>query len=208
MMRAYASRTGMVSAVEAMTAHSWRMLIEPSQLGAGYGQKPCPLPYMLDNGAWGCFKRGIEWDSKAFERALEMYGSGADMVVLPDIVEGGAASLALSLSWLDRVRAYGVPTLIAVQDGMTTQALEPTLKETGCGLFVGGSTEWKLRTLGDWGRLARSVGCWAHAARVNTAKRIRACQIAGMNSFDGTSVTKWPSTIRLLDNARRQGWLL
>jgi hypothetical protein len=39
---------------------------------------------------------------------------------------------------------------------------------------------------------------------VNTMKRIHLCGLAGAHSFDGTSVTKFPSTINLLNNARKQ----
>ncbi len=200
----YASRTPMRNAVDAMVKYGWRMLIEPSQEEFSYGMTPSPLPYMVDNGAWGCSQRGIEWDGNLFLNYLGKWGSSADMVVLPDIVSGGGKSLELSVRWIDVVQAFGSPILLAVQDGMSEEDVRPILLRHNVGLFVGGSTEWKLKTLPLWGRIAREVGCWAHAARVNTAKRVKACQLAGMNSFDGTTVTKWPSTIRLVDNARRQ----
>lgn len=200
----YASRTPMRSAVDAMVRHGWRMLIEPSQEVFSYGKTPAPLPYMIDNGAWGCFKRGAEWDGDGFERYLDLWGAGADLIVLPDIVEGGEASLARSVEWVEKVAPYGAPMLLAVQDGMPLSSVRRLLERHHLGIFIGGSTEWKLKTLPDWGRMARRVGCWAHAARVNTAKRLRLCQLAGMHSFDGTTVTKWPSTIRLIENARNQ----
>jgi hypothetical protein len=73
------------------------------------------------------------------------------------------------------------------------------------GIFVGGTTEWKLETLASWGALANSSGSWCHVGRVNTARRIRACIAAGALSFDGTSVAKFPSTLELLDRAARGG---
>lgn len=75
------------------------------------------------------------------------------------------------------------------------------------GLFLGGSTDWKLRTMRSWGRLAAKVGCHFHVARVNTGRRIRLCQDAAADSFDGTSVTKFAVTTPRLTSAVRQGHL-
>lgn len=200
----YASRTPMRSAVDAMVRHGWRMLIEPSQEGFGYGKTPAPLPYMIDNGAWGCFKREVEWDGAEFSEYLKKWGAGADMIVLPDIVGGGEESLARSMEWAEECQSFGAPVLLAVQDGMPLSTVQRILERHPFGIFVGGSTEWKLKTLPDWGRMARRVGCWLHVARVNTARRIRLCQLAGAHSFDGTNVTRFPANIKLLENARNQ----
>lgn len=200
---AYASRS--TASLDVMRAHGWRQLIEPSHLGkmALRTRKP-ELRYMLDNGAWGCHLRAVPWNPALFIELLDLHGRGSDMTVLPDIVGGGEESLELSLSWVKRVRAYGAPLLLAVQDGMPLSSVEVALRRYRLGIFVGGSTEWKLETLPDWGRMARKVGCWLHVARVNSMKRIRLCHLAGAHSFDGTSVTKFPSTIARLDAARRQ----
>lgn len=200
---AYASRTNMASTVAAIGARGWRWLIEPSHANFPHGRTPPEYPYMIDNGAWGCFNRGVEWDGDAFMHYLDEHGAGADMIVLPDIVGGGEESLGRSLSWVGRVRPFGSRMLLAVQDGMEPAHIEPLLAPLGLGLFVGGSTEWKLSTLMAWGGVAERVGCWLHVARVNSARRIRLCALAGADSFDGTSVTKWPSTIHRLDEARR-----
>ena len=204
-MIAYASRTGTRSTIKAMRAAGWRMLLEPSQYGFGLTADPPPLPYMLDNGAWGCFRRGVEWDEEGFLRLMAEHGDGADAVVLPDIVGGGYESLELSSSWAPRVAHPR--RLLAVQDGMVPDDVADVCQEHGLGIFVGGSTEWKLNTLPWWGWVSRQLGCWLHVARVNSARRIVLCQDAGAHSFDGTSVTRFPCTLPLLDNARRQGSL-
>jgi hypothetical protein len=115
----------MKSAVSAMTLYGWRMLIEPSHLGFGYGKTEPPLPYMIDNGAWGSFNRGVPWDGDRFIEMLDMWASGADMIVLPDIVGGGDESLARSVEWLPKVAEYGIPMLLAVQDGMVAIRASP-----------------------------------------------------------------------------------
>lgn len=201
---AYASRTGTRRNVEVMRRAGWRMLCEPSQLGRYAGDRP-PLAYALDNGAWGCFQRGVPFDGEGFARLLEWLGEGADWIVVPDIVQGGLESLRFSLSWLSRVLSFA-PALIAVQDGMEAGDVQGLLGEN-VGIFLGGSTDWKLKTMREWGAVARSRGAHFHVARVNTAKRIRLCQDAGAHSFDGTSVTRFACNLPRLDNERRQGHL-
>jgi hypothetical protein len=130
-------------------------------------------------------------------------GKEADWTVIPDIVAGGHASLDLSLRWLRRVLDSTQRGMIAVQDGLTVSDVAPFVGP-GVGIFVGGSTSWKLETLAAWATLGRDSGSWVHVGRVNTAKRISACAIAGATSFDGTSVSRFAKTIRPLDAARRQ----
>ena len=161
--------------------------------------------YALDNGAWSCHIRKVPFDQCAFETALEKLGRGADWVVLPDIVAGGIKSLDFSLSWVDRVRPMA-PVLLPVQDGMSVEDVSG-LVGPDMGVFLGGTTEWKLSTMRAWGALAAKTGAYFHVARVNTAKRIRLCQDAQASSFDGTSVTRFAKTLPLLDNERRQGHL-
>lgn len=161
------------------------------------------FPYALDNGAWTAYAQGRPWDEAAFLRALRKMGSGSDWVVLPDIVAGGLASLDVSLRWMRRVLDECPRALLAVQDGMEPQDVRSFLGER-VGIFVGGSTEWKIKTMSAWGDTARTVGTWCHIGRVNSARRIALCAAAGATSFDGTSATRYAKTIPLLDNARRQ----
>tara|TARA_B100001250_G_scaffold218220_2_gene187262 strand:+ start:8443 stop:8877 length:435 start_codon:yes stop_codon:yes gene_type:complete len=136
---------------------------------------------------------------------LGWLGDDADWIVVPDIVQGGLDSLLFSLTWLSRVLSFGA-ALIAVQDGMETADVSDLLNDR-VGIFLGGSTEWKLETMREWGELARKKKAHFHVARVNTAKRIRLCQDAGAHSFDGTSVTRFSCNLPRLDNERRQGHL-
>ena len=56
------------------------------------------------------------------------------------------ASLDLSLKWLHRLRGMPEQQLIAVQDGMCVDDVRDYLGPM-VGLFIGGSTPWKLATL-------------------------------------------------------------
>lgn len=199
-MIAYASRTGTLRNLDAMRSAGWRLLVSAAGEHRTEGFR-----YAIDNGAWSAFCQGRQFDVPAFDRVVHRLGDAADFIVAPDIVEGGAASLDLSLSWVPQLRGVA-PVLIAVQDGMTDDDLRPHVDER-VGIFVGGSTRWKLSSLPRWGRLAREVGCYLHVGRVNSCRRIGFSALCGAHSFDGTSATRFASTLPRLDNARRQGVL-
>lgn len=202
----YASWTGTRRNLDGLRAAGWRLLTGPHIMKGRREKLPkwtdgTVAPYALDNGAWTAHQQGTEFNSAAFEEAVSIAGAGADWVVVPDIVEGGMESLEFSLSWLSRLAAY--PVLLAVQDGMTTEDIRPHLSDR-IGIFVGGSTDWKIDTMCEWGQLAKDAGCYLHVGRVNTARRIRLCQRACADSFDGTSATRFICTLPGLDYARRQ----
>jgi hypothetical protein len=113
---------------------------------------------------------------------------------------GGLRSLRLSERWLFKLPGR---RLIAVQDGMSPTDVAPLLGPT-VGVFVGGTTPFKLATMAAWGLLARERGAWLHVGRVNTARRVALCAAAHADSFDGTSAMRFPKTINMLDAARRQ----
>jgi len=160
-----------------------------------------PASYALDNGAWGCHQQLKPFDVDAFLWAFDRIGANADWVVAPDIVGGGAESLALTRAWLPKLKHRRV--LIAVQDGMTPSQIAPLIVD-GRGVFVGGSTDWKLKTLPMWGEFAQSVKCYFHVARVNTIRRFRACQFVGASSIDGSRASRWAMDADFLPSAARQ----
>lgn len=211
-MNAYLPRTGTLTTIEAVAAAGWRWLVTPAD-GRGPSIK-ASLPHALDNGAWTAHQQGIEWDEVGFRVALDRFGPGSDFIVVPDIVMAGMESLQRSLDWLPellgRSDLAGVKMLIPVQDGMQPSDLSPILSEL-VGVFVGGSTDWKLATMGAWAGVAHASGSYCHVGRVNTARRIRLCAMIGADSFDGSGAAKFPKTVRPLDLARRQtdieGWI-
>jgi hypothetical protein len=195
---AYASRTGTRRNLDALRDRGWRLLVSAAGVHRHEG-----FPYAIDNGAWSAFTKGKPIDLRKFEQVLRKLGAGADFAVMPDIVAGGLPSLELSLAWMRRVLDECPRGLLAVQDGMTVADVEPMIGER-VGIFVGGSTAWKLDTLTQWARLARSKNAWCHVGRVNSQKRIHKCAGAGATSFDGTSASKYALTLPPLDAAVRQ----
>ena len=195
-MIAYATTTRTRRNVSALRAAGWRLLLTPDihTLHDGFA-------YALDNGAWGAYQRGDAWPEEKFVELVERYGASADWVVAPDIVMGGAESLRRSVEWLPRL--VGVTrVLLAVQDGMQPADVGHLLDDQ-VGIFVGGSTEWKMATMRQWGDACVEAGAWCHVGRVNSVRRIRLCHSARVTSFDGTSATRFAVNINNLTAASR-----
>jgi hypothetical protein len=197
-MKGYASNTGTRRNLQALRETGWGILLTPDNATPRDG-----LQHGVDNGAWKAFIQRVDFDADGFERVLEKGGSTADFVVIPDIVAGGLKSLDFSLSWLQRLKGYP-KLLLPLQDGMTEKIIGQVLTENRhLGLFLGGSTEWKLKTMFSWGEFAARYARHYHVGRVNSARRIRMCEEAGAHSFDGTSATMYAKTLPLLNAARQ-----
>jgi|SRR5579859_324008 len=201
-MIAYASNTGTKRNLAELRKYDWRVLLSPKN-----PKLPERFRFALDNGAYSCWKSGEPFDTEGFTNLVEQYGGAADFVVIPDIVTKGQESLVFSAKWIGRLK-HCRRLLLAVQDGMTVDEVGKFIRLFGTGIFLGGSTEWKLKTLHAWGCAAHALGCYYHVGRVNTIKRIRLCAEAGTDSFDGTSATMFSCNVRMLDSARRQPSLL
>lgn len=193
----YASRTGTRRNLAALREADWRLLVSARGVLRTEGFR-----YALDNGAWTAYQRGEPFDRDAFERALELLGADADWIVVPDVVMDARATLEAAEEWLPRLSGY--PLLLAVQDGMDVADVAPLISSR-VGIFLGGSTPWKLRTMRTWGEVARTRGAHFHVGRVNTARRIAMCQEAGAHSFDGSSASRYAKSLPRLDRAVRQG---
>ena len=208
-MICYASRTATRRNIEALRDAGWRWMVGPLD---GRGPRLHGMRHALDNGAWPAFSQGVDWNEAAFIDALDQFGPGADFIVVPDVVADCLASLARTRLWLPRLLARAdlgdARLLIAVQDGMTFSDVEPLLIDRRVGLFIGGSTEWKLAAIEPWGRWGKARGLYVHTGRVNTARRIAICAGAGVDSIDGTSATKFAKTLPLLTRAAGQRDLL
>lgn len=169
----------------------------------------------MATGEWAAGRHAeSDWSEEAFDRALERYGATADWVVLPDIAAGGMDSLALSRRWMNRCLGQCDLVLIAVQDGMVFEDVAPYVG-TRVGIFLGGSTEWKLENAEAWGAWCASLdcahprstpeqpmtGCWFHFARVNTEIRTTLAIASDADSIDGSSAAKFSCTLPMLTRA-------
>lgn len=195
----YASRTGTRRNLAVLRAAGWGLLVSR----AGEWRTEGFDRYVLDNGAWADFQAGREFDDDAFERLIDKLGARADWIVLPDIVAAGARSLELSLRWSNRCLSACQMVLIAVQDGMQESDLAPLIGRS-VGVFLGGSTEWKLANMALWGSFCRRHGVYYHVARVNTERRTWMAVAAGADSIDGSSGSRYAVTIPMLTRAALQ----
>ncbi len=202
-MISYASNTGTKRNLEQFRKFGWRILLTPLN-----PKLPQGLRYAVDNGAWSCFQQKVAFDDDGFRSLVDAYGSGADFVVIPDLVEQGQKSLEFSLSWLDRLKVIRL-LLLPVQDGMSADDVGAVLQQhPRLGIFLGGSTDWKLATMEGWGMVAHAFGRYYHVGRVNSRRRIRMCQHSGAHSIDGTSGTLFSVTVPRLDGEIRQASLI
>ena len=112
-------------------------------------------------------------------------------------------SLKRSIEWLPRLLEQTQRVLIPVQDGMLPSDVRGLMGER-VGLFIGGTTEWKLKNIRPMCDMANEAGAWSHVGRVNSVMRINICLSAGATSFDGTSASRYAKTLPALDAARRQ----
>ncbi len=196
----YTSCTGTRSTLEKLKSTGWRLLVSATGKLNNHG-----MNYGIDNGAFSAFMKDEKFDVGAFEKTLDWASSNPikpDWCILPDIVGDGKRSLEFSMTWLERVRQCCEHPLLAVQNGVTPEDIKP-LVGSDLGIFIGGTTDWKLETLLDWGKMSRNH-CYMHVGRVNTKKRILLCQNAGADSFDGTRAVRFPKEIKDLDRFRNQ----
>lgn len=149
-------------------------------------EKPVPwLPYALDNGAFSAFTSGNPWNEALWIKHVERYAFNAlrpQWAIVPDVVANRDATLANWVRYAPvMVKDYHLDLAIAVQDGMSFDDVEQLDPKPSI-VFVGGSTEWKWETIGDWARAFPRV----HVGRVNSAKCLNICASLGIESCDGT----------------------
>jgi len=205
-MRYYASRTGTKRNLAGMRAHGWGILVSR----AGVWRTEGFDDWVGENGAWSDSEAGRPFQEEEFERFLlwvAVQPVPPQWLAIPDIVYGGLASLVLSRKWYRRLRRRKafrkMPLMLVVQDGMEPKHVR-RLIGPNCGIFIGGSTEWKLATCKMWADFAHSRGAVCHMGRVNTQRRLRKCEDANIDSADGSNGSRFAKNIRKLDNARRQ----
>jgi hypothetical protein len=201
-MFCYASRTGTRRNLAALRAHGWGLLVSRAGVWRTEGfDRICG-----DNGAWADFQAGRAFDEDAYDRFLDWLAeqqTAADWLVLPDVVAGGLASLELSCRYLNRCLSVAPMVLIAVQDGMSTDDLAPLVGPT-VGIFLGGSTAWKIDRMAEWGQFCAEYGVYYHVARVNSIARMSLAASCGADSVDGSSASRYAVTLPKLAYAARQ----
>jgi hypothetical protein len=185
------------AAVEAMRRGMIGCMTGPAQ-----GNEIPPAAWAADNGRFG---KG--WPGEAaWYRWLGEQSVGRErdclFAVAPDTPLDAAATLGLSLPWLDKIRELDIPAAFAAQDGSERPGMVPW--DALDVLFLGGSTAWKTGPAAR--RLAAQAlerGKRVHLGRVNSRKRLGLAAWIGCHSVDGTFLTYAPD----LNLARLLGWV-
>lgn len=139
------------------------------------------MPFGLDNGRYAACTKGFEWDEEAFLGLLRRVQEGPMCplwVVVPDVVGSRDGTLREWDHWAHRLKEFGWPLAMAVQDGMDTN----DVPEDASVVFVGGSTGWKRESLAQWCEDFPRV----HVGRINTNRWLWECHHLGVESCDGT----------------------
>ena len=155
--------------------------------------------YALDNGAYLDFVNNKDFCDNRFLLYCKKYLRYADWVVLPDVVCNKEQTIKKSYRYIDRLQEIEPSTkmLFVWQDGMRREDIEPFMKR-GIGVFIGGSTEGKIKNMKWLSELCRDFSVWCHAGRVNTLKRLELCLSSNINSFDGSGIVRFLPTLELL----------
>lgn len=140
--------------------------------------------WAVDNGAFS----GFQPDRFRALLARESKSSGCLWVVAPDVV--GSARRTLELFWRRRnwIPKH-MPVALAAQDGI--EDLDLPWDQFRC-LFIGGSTEFKTsKTVRDLIVVAKILGKLVHAGRVNTPSRWDYFESLGVDTCDGSGLSRY-----------------
>ena len=145
--------------------------------------------FAIDNGAFSRFDRG------AYLALLERERERRDncrFVTVPDVVGSARRTIEAFDYWFPLLGGWRLA--FACQDGQEDQ---PIPWEYIDAVFIGGSTKWK--------QSEASIGCikaaqlmdkWVHVGRVNTPDRFEWCVQLGVDSVDGSGISRY-SEMRL-----------
>lgn len=139
------------------------------------------MPFALDNDAFSSWTTGKQWSEEAWVSMLnKVKSSGMNplWVLVPDVVADREATLEKWKMYAPVAAEFKWPLAMAVQDGMTAEDLPDNAQV----VFIGGTTEWKWRSLPMWAETGRRV----HVGRVNSLEKLFVCERFGVESVDGT----------------------
>lgn len=149
-------------------------------MGPSSWKTPRPhLPYALDNDAFPAWRDKKPWNETAWLAMLaKVYQSPIKPMwaLVPDVVADKKGTLEKWKHFAHFIVEW--PKAFAVQDAMTPGDVP---KDADV-IFVGGTTEWKWRSLPIWCEHFPRV----HVGRVTTGPRLEIAERNGAESCDGT----------------------
>lgn len=140
--------------------------------------------FAIDNGAFAGFKRD------KFLRLLEREQAARHLckfVAVPDIVADARRTEEAFEHW--KYRLTGWPLALVAQDGLESRTVPWRCIEA---VFIGGTTEWKVGPHAKAViRCAQAIGKYVHVGRVNTPARFEYFESLGVDSIDGTGLSRY-----------------
>lgn len=140
--------------------------------------------FAIDNGAFAGFRKD------KFLSILRRENDAKHLcrfVVVPDVVADARRTAECFDYW--KYKLVGWPLALAAQDGIENFAIP--WKQLSA-IFIGGTTRFKL---GDGAkaviRTAQAMGKWVHVGRVNTPGRFEYFESLGVDSIDGTGLSRY-----------------
>lgn len=139
------------------------------------------MPFACDNDRFIAWRDKSEWSEPEWIKMLHKIKSSGHRplwVAVPDVVMDAAGTLNHWGIYYPIVKRFGFPAAFVVQDGHTPG----DVPKDACLVFVGGSTEFKYRTLPMWCSNFPRV----HVGRVNEIWRLERLVELGVESCDGS----------------------
>jgi hypothetical protein len=136
--------------------------------------------FSIDNGRYGVWRNGNEWDGVKFLKMLEhmlAHNLKPHWVVVPDVPGDAIATNEEWFRWQPLIKSCGFNCALAVQNGHTPW----NIPQNADVIFVGGTTEWKHQNIGTFCKDFPRV----HVARINSLRWLWVCYYAGAESVDG-----------------------
>jgi hypothetical protein len=108
-------------------------------------------------------------------------------VSVPDVVGSAKRTLEAFECWCGELANW--PLAFVCQDGQENERIPWRSIQA---IFVGGSTEWKMsRYAVECIRCAQIHEKWTHVGRVNTPGRFEYFESLGVDSIDGTGLSRY-----------------
>lgn len=140
--------------------------------------------FAIDNGAFAGFRRD------KFLAILEREKEARHLckfVVVPDIVADARRTEESFEFW--HYKLTGWPLALAAQDGLENRRIP---WDQLAAIFIGGTTAWKLSDHAKAViRCAQAIGKYVHVGRVNTPGRFEYFESLGVDSIDGTGLSRY-----------------
>lgn len=140
--------------------------------------------FAIDNGAYSSF------DAKRFIAILDRESEAKDkclFVACPDVVGSARRTLEVFNGWYADL--FGWKIALVAQDGQEDLPIPWSLIHA---IFIGGTTEFKMSNkAAACIKAAKCLGKWVHVGRINTPARWEYFESLGVDSCDGTGLSRY-----------------